>query len=72
MTLPINQETIDRGYIIYWRKPTPSEIKFGYGAIHYRDFPLSECVKKDGTHKRRLKAKDDGLFYTAGSPLWLR
>lgn len=55
--------------ITYHRKPTPSEIKFGYGATHYRDFPFDECVKgvsKSGLPilKQRLKAKDDGLIYT--------
>jgi hypothetical protein len=53
----------------YHRKPTAFEIKFGWGATHYRDFPLSECIKeknKDGLPilKQRLKAKNDGLIYT--------
>lgn len=47
----------------YHRKPTPGEIKFGYGATHYRDFPMKECLKKDGSIKKRLKG-DDGLIYT--------
>ena len=50
--------------LTYHRKPTTGEIKFGYGAVHYRDFPVEECVKKDGSIKKRLKAKNDGLIYT--------
>jgi hypothetical protein len=55
--------------VTYSRKPTASEIKFGYGARHYRDFPFNECVKgvsKSGLPilKQRLKAKNDGLIYT--------
>jgi hypothetical protein len=50
--------------ITYHRKPTEYEIKFGYGAIHYRDFTQDEFLKKDGTIKSRIKAKNDGLIYT--------
>lgn len=50
--------------IEYHRKPTAGEIKFGYGAIHYRDFEPKDFLKKDGkTIKQRIKA-DDGLIYT--------
>jgi len=49
--------------ITFSRKPTESEIKFGHGAIHYRDFETIKCLKKDGSIKKRLKA-DDGLIYT--------
>lgn len=51
-------------FLTYRRKPTPYENKLGYGATHYRDFPREECIKKDGSIKKRLKAKDDGLIYT--------
>lgn len=44
------------------RNPTKYEIKFGYGAIHYREFPLSIWVKPDGSLKKWIKA-DDGLRY---------
>lgn len=27
----------------YHRPPTKGEIEFGYGATHYRTFPLEEC-----------------------------
>lgn len=54
----------------YHREPTQSEIKFGYGATHYRQFPISETVnRKRNTMngrlvlKRWIKAKDDGLRY---------
>ena len=49
--------------ITYSRKPTAYEIKLGYGATHYRDFHIKDCLKKDGTIKSRIKA-DDGLIYT--------
>ena len=47
----------------YWRKPTKSEIKFGYGAIHHRDFDIEDCYTKEGIFKLKFKAKDDGLLY---------
>jgi hypothetical protein len=50
--------------ITYSRKPTKSEIKFGYGATHYRDFGPEDFLKKDDTIKSRIKGKDDGLIYT--------
>lgn len=50
--------------LTYHRKPTASEIKFGHGATHYRDFMPSEYLKKDGTTiKKRIKASNDGLIY---------
>ena len=49
--------------IEYHRQPTKSDIVFGHGAMHYREFPLSECVNpKTGDLKKWLKA-DDGLRY---------
>jgi hypothetical protein len=50
--------------IEYHRNPTASEIKFGHGATHYKDFKESECSKADGTIKKRLKCPIDGLIYT--------
>lgn len=48
------------------RKPTPSEIKWGYGATHYRDFPVSKWLDRSGKagkfFKNWIKA-DDGLRY---------
>ena len=51
-------------YVSYHRKPTPSEIRFGHGATHYRDFSPEECCHK-GTRiaKRWFVAADDGLRY---------
>lgn len=47
------------------RNPTPSEIRFGYGATHYRDFDVTDWLKADGTLKKWIKA-DDGLRYYRG------
>ena len=48
------------------RNPTPAEIRRGYGAVHYRDFPVSEWLDTSGTDgkffKHWIKA-DDGLRY---------
>lgn len=46
------------------RKPTPFELKQGYGSTHYRTFKLSEIgINKKGDLKKRFKA-DDGLMYS--------
>jgi len=47
------------------RPPTKGEIKFGEGATHYRDFPLSIIGLKKGkaSWKNWFKAPDDGLRY---------
>ena len=50
--------------ITYSRKPTESEIKFGYGARHYKEFKYNECFKPNGDLKKRLKCPIDGLIYT--------
>jgi hypothetical protein len=50
--------------ITCWRNPTPGEIKFGEGAIHYRDFSPYEIGRnKEGKLKKWFKASDDGLIY---------
>jgi hypothetical protein len=49
--------------ITYHRNPTKSEIKFGYGAIHYRDFDRKECTKPNGDIKQWFIAENDGLRY---------
>lgn len=47
-----------------WRQPTKGEIKFGEGAIHYRDFNLSEIgYNKQGKLKRWFIAPNDNLRY---------
>lgn len=48
-------------YYTYHRKPTESEIKRGFGATHYRDFPESQVRKPGFRIKKWLKA--DGLRY---------
>ncbi len=53
--------------IKYWRNPTKEEIKFGYGALHYREFNFENCFDAYGNLKLRIKASDDGLiYYNAG------
>jgi len=49
--------------ITYHRQPTKAEIKFGHGAKHYKDFPLSQCTKPDGNYKKWLICTIDGLRY---------
>ena len=49
--------------VTYHRNPTQAEINFGYGAIHYRDFELADCLNEKGQIKRWFMAKDDGLRY---------
>ncbi len=51
-------------FYTYGRKPTASEIKFGHGAWHYKDFDPYLCFKKNGDLKKRLKCPVDGLIYT--------
>jgi hypothetical protein len=50
--------------VTYRREPTAGEIRFGYGAPHYRTFLVEECCHP-GTRvpKRWFKAADDGLRY---------
>ena len=47
--------------IEYWRNPTAAEIKFGEGAIHYRNFPECFCTKDNGDYKKWLMF--EGLRY---------
>lgn len=48
--------------IEYWRNPTPYEIKFGEGAIHWLEVPVRLVRKKDGSLKKWFIGKD-GLRY---------
>ena len=45
------------------RKPTNAEIKFGYGAIHYAEFDRDDFLKSDGSLKKWIVSKYDGLRY---------
>lgn len=48
----------------YHRPPTAGEIKFGYGATHYRTFDLAECCHPGArVLKKWFVAADDGLRY---------
>lgn len=46
----------------YWRHPTPAEIKFGEGTIHWLTVNLEDVQKPDGTLKKWFIGKD-GLRY---------
>ena len=50
--------------VAYSRKPTKAEIAIGYGATCYRSFPLREVVGNNGQIKKRLFAKDEGVWYS--------
>lgn len=57
-----NLEVINNQSVTYHRQPTKYELKMGYGAIHYADFPLIDCINpKTGNIKKWLKS--DGLRY---------
>lgn len=51
----------------YHRPPTKSELRFGYGATHYRDFCIEQVLKTDSFGLKRFKrwfvSKDDKLRY---------
>lgn len=47
-----------------YRNPTKSEINFGHGAIHHKDIPYELWVKKDGSLKKSIKCRIDGLRYS--------
>lgn len=49
--------------ITYHRNPTRGEIRFGEGAVHYKDFDREACVKPDGKLKVWLVCPQDGLRY---------
>jgi len=45
------------------RNPTPSEIRFGHGATHYKEFPRSLWAKANGDLKQWIVCPIDGLRY---------
>lgn len=55
-----------RSVIHAWRNPTRSEIKFGHGVTHYKDFEgiaFFQWLKTDGSRKRWIVDTYDGLRY---------
>jgi hypothetical protein len=62
MLNPFEPET--PGNVVYYRGPTKGEIRFGHGAVHYREFEPHECVNpKTNKPKKWFKSPDDGLRY---------
>lgn len=49
--------------VSYHRQPTSSEIRFGEGAIHYRDFTPDECCHAGTRIPKQWFIADDGLRY---------
>lgn len=52
--------------VTYHRAPTPSEIRFGHGAMHYRNFTPVECCHAGTRIAKRWFVADDGLRYYIG------
>ena len=49
--------------VIGHRKPTPAEVNFGYGAYHYKEFPVALWTNAKGYPKAWIKCPNDGLRY---------
>lgn len=47
----------------YWRDPTPLDIKWGWEALHYRDFPTELCLDENGKPMLSIISELDGLRY---------
>ena len=60
MSLPVRNDVKE---VTYHRPPTKSEIKFGYGCTHYRNFPVTLCTFTGRVLKRWFVSDDDGLRY---------
>lgn len=59
-----NFAPLAEGTVTYHREPTASEIRFGYGATHYRDFSVNDVRVRGSTRlKKWFTAADDGLRY---------
>lgn len=55
---------IDNTETVCSRPPTKQEIKFGYGATHYREFTKTQIgYNKRGELKKWFISPDDGLRY---------
>lgn len=63
MVFTKDQFLIQPKQLAYWRNPTKEDIKFGYGAIHYRDFDFEKCFDENGIQKLKIRASDDRLIY---------
>ena len=62
----INEDSVDyvETFVRYHRNPTQGEIKFGEGAIHYKDFNEVDIINpENGAYKKWLICPDDGLRY---------
>lgn len=49
--------------ISYWRDPISIEIKWGWGALHYREFQLELCLDENGKPMLSIISDLDGLRY---------
>jgi hypothetical protein len=60
-----NPLSINKGVkkLTYYREPTAWEIKFGYGAIHYKEFSVERSLNAFGHIKKKIKCTEDGLIY---------
>lgn len=47
----------------YWRKPTPYELRFGEGAVHFREFDIAKACHKGTRIPKNWLVADDGLRY---------
>ncbi len=58
----------------YYRVPTKDEIKFGHGALHYREFEFDKCFDENNNLILKAKASDDNLihFYTCTESIELK
>jgi len=63
MVFTKDQFLIQPNELTYWRNPTKEDIKFGYGATHYRDFEFEKCFDENGNQKLKMRASDDKLIY---------
>lgn len=59
--LPVRDEVKQ---VTYHRNPTEGEIKFGYGATHFRDFSVEECCFPNTRIPKKHFVADDGLRYS--------
>lgn len=62
-SLPVRPDVTS---VTYHRNPTPWEIRFGYGCMHYREFTLAECCHPGTRQLKKWFVADDGLRYYRG------